>query len=64
MVILVDGGYDDLKRGDADRPDDTILVISDFDGNAVIRPMPTNLKIEDYKNWLDEGIKSFNSGNK
>ena len=41
-----------------------LYVISDYDGNAVIKPMPTNLNIEDYKNWLNDGIKSFNSGNK
>jgi thiol:disulfide interchange protein DsbD len=41
-----------------------LYVISDYDGNAVIKPMPANLKIEEYKNWLNDGIKSFNSGNK
>jgi Thiol:disulfide interchange protein len=41
-----------------------LYVISDYDGNAIISPMPTNLKTEDYKNWLDNGLKVFNSGNK
>jgi thiol:disulfide interchange protein DsbD len=39
-----------------------LYVISDYDGNAVIKAMPTNLNIEDYKNWLDNGLKSFNPG--
>jgi thiol:disulfide interchange protein len=41
-----------------------LYVISDYDGNAVISPMPTNLNTEDYKNWLDNGLKVFNSGKK
>ena len=41
-----------------------LYVISDSDGKAIISPMPTNLKTEDYKNWLDNGLKAFNSGKK
>jgi thiol:disulfide interchange protein DsbD len=41
-----------------------LYVISDYDGKAVISPMPTNLKTEDYKNWLDNGLKAFNSEKK
>jgi len=41
-----------------------LYVISDYDGKALISPMPTNLKTEDYKNWLDNGLKAFNSGKK
>jgi thiol:disulfide interchange protein DsbD len=37
-----------------------LYVISDYDGNAVITPMPTNLKTEEYKTWLDNGLKAFN----
>lgn len=38
-----------------------LYVISDYDGNAIITPTPTNLKIEEYKTWLDNGLKAFNS---
>ncbi|MGD0341901.1 MAG: cytochrome c biogenesis protein CcdA [Bacteroidales bacterium] len=41
-----------------------LYVISDYDGKAVISPMPTNLNAENYKNWLDDGLKAFNSGKK
>jgi thiol:disulfide interchange protein len=41
-----------------------LYVITDYNGNAVIRPMPTNLNVGEYGKWLDEGIKSFNPGNK
>jgi thiol:disulfide interchange protein len=36
-----------------------LYVVADYDGNAVIKPMPTNLKIEEYKKWLDEGMANF-----
>ena len=36
-----------------------LYVIADHDGNPVIRPMPTNLNVEEYKKWLDEGLKNF-----
>jgi thiol:disulfide interchange protein len=36
-----------------------LYVIADYNGNAVIKPMPTNLKIEEYKKWLDEGLADF-----
>jgi thiol:disulfide interchange protein DsbD len=36
-----------------------LYVISDYDGNAVNKPMPTNLKKEDYKSWLDDGLQAF-----
>jgi thiol:disulfide interchange protein DsbD len=37
-----------------------LYVIADHDGNPVIRPMPTNLNVEEYKKWLDEGVMAFN----
>jgi thiol:disulfide interchange protein DsbD len=37
-----------------------LYVISDHEGKALNTPMPTNLNIEEYKNWLDEGLKMFN----
>jgi thiol:disulfide interchange protein len=32
-----------------------LYVITDNEGNALNKPMPTNLNIEEYKKWLDEG---------
>ncbi len=36
-----------------------LYVITDHEGNALNTPMPTNLNIEEYKAWLDEGFKKF-----
>jgi thiol:disulfide interchange protein len=36
-----------------------LYVIADYDGNAVINPMPTNLNIGEYKKWMDEGLSDF-----
>jgi thiol:disulfide interchange protein DsbD len=36
-----------------------LYVIADHEGNPVIAPMPTNLNVEEYKKWLDEGVKAF-----
>jgi thiol:disulfide interchange protein len=36
-----------------------LYVIADHDGNAVIKPMPTNLNIGEYKKWLDEGLSAY-----
>jgi thiol:disulfide interchange protein DsbD len=36
-----------------------LYVIADHEGNPVNKPMPTNLKIEEYKKWLDEGTRKF-----
>jgi thiol:disulfide interchange protein DsbD len=36
-----------------------LYVIADHDGNPLNRPMPTNLNIEEYKAWLDEGLAAF-----
>jgi thiol:disulfide interchange protein len=42
-----------------------LYVITDYEGNALNTPMPTNLNVEEYKKWLDEGIAAFEkSGNK
>jgi len=38
-----------------------LYVITDYDGNPLNKPMPTNLNIEEYKKWLDEGAALFNS---
>ncbi|HUV00175.1 MAG TPA: cytochrome c biogenesis protein CcdA [Bacteroidales bacterium] len=36
-----------------------LYVITDHEGNPLNKPMPTNLKIEEYKKWLDEGVELF-----
>ena len=36
-----------------------LYVIADHEGNPVIKPMPTNLNVDEYKNWLDEGVSAF-----
>lgn len=36
-----------------------LYVITDHEGNPLNKPMPTNLKIEEYKKWLDEGAELF-----
>jgi len=38
-----------------------LYVIADHEGNPLIKPMPTNLNVEEYKKWLDEGFKNFTS---
>jgi len=37
-----------------------LYVITDHNGNPLNKPMPTNLNVEEYKKWLDEGVKLFN----
>ena len=36
-----------------------LYVIADYDGNPLNKPMPTNLNVEEYKKWLDEGVALF-----
>ena len=36
-----------------------LYVISDYSGNPVNTPMPTNLNVQEYKKWLDEGVILF-----
>jgi thiol:disulfide interchange protein DsbD len=36
-----------------------LYVITDHEGNSLNKPMPTNLNVEEYKAWLDEGIALF-----
>jgi thiol:disulfide interchange protein len=36
-----------------------LYVISDFEGNPLNTPSPTNLNVEEYKKWLDEGVAAF-----
>jgi thiol:disulfide interchange protein len=37
-----------------------LYVITDSEGNPLNTPMPTNLNVEEYKKWLDEGFVNFN----
>jgi len=36
-----------------------LYVITDHDGNPLNKPMPTNMNVEEYKKWLDEGLEMF-----
>jgi thiol:disulfide interchange protein len=36
-----------------------LYVISDYSGNPINSPMPTNLNVEEYKKWLDQGVELF-----
>jgi thiol:disulfide interchange protein len=36
-----------------------LYVIADHEGNPLNKPMPTNLNIDEYKKWLDEGVAIF-----
>ncbi len=36
-----------------------LYVITDYEGNPLNTPMPTNLNVEEYKAWLDDGIAKF-----
>ena len=38
-----------------------LYVITDDEGNALSKPMPTNLNIKEYKKWLDDGVALFKS---
>ena len=36
-----------------------LYLITDYQGNPINAPMPTNLNVEEYKKWLDQGVESF-----
>jgi thiol:disulfide interchange protein DsbD len=40
-----------------------LYVITDHEGKPMNKPMPTNLNIEEYKKWLDEGVALFSAAN-
>jgi thiol:disulfide interchange protein DsbD len=40
-----------------------LYVITDDKGNALNKPMPTNLNKEEYKKWLDEGFDLYKKAN-
>ncbi len=53
--------YEDLEISKYKTNALPLYVITDSEGNALNTPMPTNLNIEEYKKWLDEGLSNFNS---
>ncbi|MEI6047749.1 MAG: cytochrome c biogenesis protein CcdA [Bacteroidota bacterium] len=40
-----------------------LYVIADYEGNPLNKPMATNLNVDEYKRWLDEGLEIFKSKN-
>jgi thiol:disulfide interchange protein DsbD len=36
-----------------------LYVITDHEGNPLNKPMTTNLNVEEYKKWLDEGAMLY-----
>jgi thiol:disulfide interchange protein DsbD len=38
-----------------------LYVITDHEGNPLNTPTPTNLNVEEYKKWLDEGLAAYKS---
>jgi thiol:disulfide interchange protein len=36
-----------------------LYVIVDHEGNPLNKPMPTNLNVQEYKRWLEEGVAAF-----
>lgn len=51
--------YEDLEISKFKTNALPLYVIADHDGNALNAPMPTNLNVEEYKKWLDEGVAAF-----
>jgi len=37
-----------------------LYVITDHEGKPLNKPMPTNLNLEEYKKWLDDGLARYN----
>jgi len=55
--------YEDLEISKYKTNALPLYVITDYNGNPLNRPMPTNLNVEEYKKWLDEGVALFKSQN-
>lgn len=36
-----------------------LYVIADYEGNPLNKPMPSNMNVEEYIKWLDEGLQAF-----
>jgi thiol:disulfide interchange protein DsbD len=41
-----------------------LYVITDHEGNPLNKPMPTNLNVDEFTKWLDEGLALFRSQNR
>ena len=52
--------YEDLEISKFKTNALPLYVITDEEGNALNKPMPTNLNVEEYKKWLDEGVTLYN----
>jgi thiol:disulfide interchange protein len=55
--------YEDLEISKFKTNALPLYVIADFEGNPLNKPMPTNLNVGEYKNWMDEGESLFRSQN-
>jgi thiol:disulfide interchange protein len=55
--------YEDLEISKFKTNALPLYVIADYEGNALSIPMPTNLNVEEYRKWLDEGVTLFKSQN-
>jgi thiol:disulfide interchange protein DsbD len=53
--------YEDLEISKFKTNALPLYVIADSEGNPLNKPMPTNLNVDEYKNWLDEGVILFKS---
>lgn len=53
--------YEDLEISKFKTNALPLYVIADSEGNPLNQPMPTNLNVEEYSKWLDEGVAAFNS---
>jgi len=51
--------YEDLEISKFNTNALPLYVITDHEGNPVNKPMPTNLNVEEYKKWLDDGFRLF-----
>jgi len=51
--------YEDLEISKFKTNALPLYVIADYEGNPMNVPMPTNLNIDEYKKWLDEGVEAF-----
>jgi thiol:disulfide interchange protein DsbD len=51
--------YEDLEISKFKTNALPLYVISDSEGNPMNQPMPTNLNVDEYKKWLDEGLAAF-----
>ncbi len=55
--------YEDLEISKFKTNALPLYVIADSDGNPLNQPMPTNLNVEEYSKWLDEGVAAFKTKN-